>query len=102
MNRIQATRLGQIYKSTVVRSYLLGLVGFVVGVKLCDLVFYDARKHEVEIELMEEEFWKINGEPRHLKPELVQSIINPTKVRKSWIQIVYGKDKYISKEQAEA
>jgi hypothetical protein len=32
-----------------------------VGVKLCDLIFYDAKKHEVEIEMMEEEYWKING-----------------------------------------
>lgn len=52
MNRIQATRLGQLYKSTVARSYLLGFIGFVVGVKVCDLLFYDPRKHEVEIELM--------------------------------------------------
>lgn len=68
MNRISSERLGKIYKSTVLRSYLLGLVGFVIGAKLCDFIFYDARKHEVEIELMEDEFWKINGEPKHLKP----------------------------------
>jgi hypothetical protein len=54
MDRNTATRLGKLYKSTVIRSYLLGFVGFIVGVKFCDLVFYDSRKHEVEIELMEE------------------------------------------------
>lgn len=69
--------------------------------KLCDWVFYDPRKHEVEVELMEEEFWKINGEPKHIKPELVESVINVSKLRKSWIQVVYGKDSYISREQAE-
>jgi len=50
------------------RSYLFGFIGFMVGVKLCDLVMYDSHKHEVDMELMEEEFWKINGEPRYLKP----------------------------------
>lgn len=101
MSKIDASKLYGFYKNTVVKSYLFGFVGFIIGVKLCDLVFYDPRKHEVDIELMEDEFWKINGEPKHLKPELVQSVINSTKIRKSWIQIVYGKDKYITKEQAE-
>ena len=50
---------------------------------------------------MEEEFWKINGEPKYIKPETVQSAIRPGTFRKSWIQVVYGKDSYISKEQAE-
>ena len=45
MNSSQATRLGQLYKSTVLRSYFLGFIGFIVGVKACDAVFYDARKH---------------------------------------------------------
>lgn len=72
-----------------------------VGLKVCDWVMYDPRKHEVEQELMEEQFWKINGQPKFLKPELVQSVIDPNKVRKSWIQVVYGKDSYITKEQAE-
>jgi hypothetical protein len=53
------------------------------------------------MELTEDEFWKVNGEPKHIKPELVESIINPTKIRKSRIQIVYGKDKYLSKEKYE-
>jgi hypothetical protein len=101
MGKPESSKLAQLYKSTVIRSYALGFVGFIIGVKLCDYFFYDIRKHEVEMELMEDEFWKVNGEPKHLKPELVQSIINPTKIRKSWIQIVYGKDKYLSKEQYE-
>jgi hypothetical protein len=47
---------------------------------------------------MEDEFWSLNGEPKHLKPEIVQSHEDPTKMRKSWIQIIYGKDTYIPKE----
>jgi len=43
------------------KHYIFGFIGFMVGVKLCDLIFYNAKKHEVEIEMMEEEFWKING-----------------------------------------
>ena len=50
---------------------------------------------------MEEEFWKINGEPKYLNPELVPSVIKPNTVRKSWIQVIYGKDSFITKEQAE-
>ena len=95
------SRLASLYRSTIVKSYGLGFIGFIIGMKLCDWVMYDGRKHEVEMELMEEEFWRINGEPRHLKPELVESVVQPGKVRKSWIQVVYGKDSYITKEQAE-
>ena len=82
------------------RSYLFGFLGFMIGVKLCDLVMYDPHKHEVDMELMEEEFWKINGEPKYIKPETVESAIRPGTFRKSWIQVVYGKDSYITKEQA--
>jgi hypothetical protein len=72
-----------------------------VGVKVCDWVMYDPHKHEVEVEMMEEEFWKINGEPKCIKPELVESVVRPGTLRKSWIQVIYGKDSYVTKEQAE-
>lgn len=92
--------MSKLYRNTILRSYLFGFVGFIAGMKLCDWVFYDPKQHDIDIELMEQEFWKINGEPKHIKPDIVASVINPNKLRKSWIQVVYGKDKYISKEQA--
>ena len=51
--------------------------------------------------MMEDEFWRINGEPKHIKPELVASAVNPAKIRKSWIQVIYDKDRYITREMAE-
>lgn len=35
----------QLYSSTLFRSYAVGTFGFLVGVKLCDAVFYDPQKH---------------------------------------------------------
>lgn len=101
MTQVDPSRLSKVYRSTIARSYLFGFLGFMVGMKVCDLIMYDPKKHEMEVELMEEEFWRINGEPKYLKPEVVQSVTNPNKFRKSWIQVVYGKDSYITKEQAE-
>ena len=98
---MSANRWRRLYASTLFRNYAVGAAGFFVGVKLCDAIFYDQRKHEVEVELMEEEFWRINGEPKHIKPELVESVVYPSTVRKSWIQVIYDKDKYITKEMAD-
>ena len=100
-NMLNTSNISKMYRSTILKSYLVGFVGFMIGVKLCDLVMYDAHQHDVEIELMEEEYWKINGQPKYLKPQTVESVIKPGTFRQSYIQVVYGKDSYVTKEQAE-
>lgn len=54
MSQVDPSRLSKLYRSTLLKSYLFGFVGFMVGLKVCDWVMYDPRKHEVEQELMEE------------------------------------------------
>lgn len=98
---VTPSRLSKLYRSTILKSYFFGFVGFIIGLKVCDWAMYDARKHEVEIEMLEEEFWMINGVPKYIKPQLLESVVHPGKVRQSWIQVVYGKDSYVTKEQAE-
>ena len=46
---------------------------------------------------MEEEFWAKNGEPKLIEPYIVPSYKNGTP-RKSWIYIMYDKDKIIKKK----
>lgn len=99
MKKLESEKVSSFYKSAWKQKYGFGLIGFLIGVKVCDLIFYDPIKHDREIQMLEEEFWALNGEPTHLKPEIVQSIVNPNKVRKSWIQIIYGKDQYLTKDQ---
>jgi hypothetical protein len=49
MSEIQPSKVSKLYRSTIFRSYLLGFVGFIVGMKVCDWIFYDPRKHEVDV-----------------------------------------------------
>ena len=46
-------------------------------------------------EFMEDEYWAKNGEPKMIKPYIVESITGGQ--RKSWIYIMYEKDKLIKK-----
>lgn len=52
MSEIEPSKVSKLYRSTIFRSYLFGFIGFMIGVKLCDLIFYDPHKHEVDVELM--------------------------------------------------
>ncbi len=78
---------------------IAGISGFLLGVKLCDVIFFRPEKYELLRESMEDEYWRINGEPTEIEPELVACIANPLKLRKSWIQIRFGKDNYIRKPE---
>ena len=44
----------QLYSNTLIRSYAMGTISFLVGVKLCDYVFYDPLHNQREVEMMEE------------------------------------------------
>lgn len=50
---------------------------------------------------MEDEYWAKNGEPKVLKPYLVKSSVPGREdiTRKSWIYIMYEKDKMITKKE---
>ena len=53
MPEIDSARISKLYRSTILKSYLFGFIGFMIGVKFCDFLMYDGKKHEVEMELME-------------------------------------------------
>lgn len=77
--------------------YALSVVGVLAGIKFCDFLYYDEKKLLAVREQMEEDYWKEHGQPKHLKPELVQSLLRPGEMRNTWIKITMGKDKYISR-----
>lgn len=54
-------RLAQIYKSDGTFFYLYGGIAAFVGVKLCDMIFYDENKLLRVREQMEEEYWQKHG-----------------------------------------
>jgi hypothetical protein len=54
MCKVDTKQINKLYSNTMYRSYFFGLVGFVAGVKLCDAIFYDQRKHDIQIEEMED------------------------------------------------
>ena len=47
MPEIDPSRIKQLYRSTLFRSYTLGFLGFILGIKICDLLMYDPKKHEI-------------------------------------------------------
>ena len=53
MCQVDQSRMARLYRSTLGKSYIFGFLGFMVGVKLCDLLMYNPQKHEIEKELME-------------------------------------------------
>lgn len=91
--------LRSFYARTLVKFNIAGIAGFVLGLKLCDLLIYRERKYELLRESIEDEYWRAHGEPTELEPDVVPCVDNPTKLRKSWIQIKYGKDRYIKRKE---
>lgn len=61
-------RIRNIYKNDRFGFYGLGVLSFIAGVKLCDLIFYDEQKLLRAREEIEENYWKTYGEPKHLQP----------------------------------
>lgn len=85
----------RLYRRDKLFFYGLATLGAVLGMKACDYLFYDEKKHLALRESMEEEFWSIHGEPKHLKPDIVESYLRPGEVRRSWVQITLEKDRYV-------
>lgn len=86
-------------KKTFIKHRLIGLVGFLIGLKLSGLIFFDAKQYDVIREDLEQDYWKEFGEPKHFEPDIIPCV-SPNRVGqncKSWIQIKYGKDKYLRK-----
>lgn len=83
----------------ILKFHLFSIVGFLLGVKLCDLIFYDANKYLLIAELEEEKFWNTFGEPKYLKPEYVESLKPEAngEMRKTYIKINLEKDSYMPK-----
>lgn len=70
-------RVSNLIRSDNFYFFLLGGLGFFFGTKACDFLFYNERKYLIIRESMEEEYWKVNGEPKHIKPDLVESFLHP-------------------------
>ena len=88
-------RVAKLYKKDRMFMFAFGMLGVFTGAKICDYLFYDEKKYLIIREGMEDEFWKVNGEPKNIKPDIVESHIRPGEMRKSWIQISLEKDRYI-------
>lgn len=70
-------KIHKLYRRDNLYFYTLGALGFMVGFKICDWMFYDEKKYLKIRESMEEEYWKIHGEPKHVKPDIVESLLRP-------------------------
>lgn len=51
-------------RRTKMKTHMMGLGGFLIGMKLADWIFYDHNNLEILREDMEEEFWAKNGKFR--------------------------------------
>jgi len=76
------------------------LCGFITGAKVCDYFLFSDERFELLREEMEDDYWAKNKEPTEIKPYIIKSN-KPGKEkenRKSWIYIMYEKDKIIKKK----
>ena len=86
-------------RKAFIRHRLIGLAGFILGLKLSGLIFFDPGHYEVIREDLEQDYWREYGEPKHFEPDVIPCI-SPSRAGqdcRSWIQIKYGKDKYLRK-----
>lgn len=97
-NSVSARTIGGFLSKNLVSQHISTLLGFVSGIYLFDFIFYDQVYYERIREEMEEEYWKKYGEPKEIEPYYVESLLNPGKMRKSWIHIMYEKDKRVPKK----
>ena len=112
MSLVSQAVIRQFNNSQFLRMHISALGGFIIGAKACDLLLFNDENYEVLREEMEEEYWTKNGiyfskkhfyvilgEPTEIEPYIVKAK-NPNKegeMRKSWIYIMYEKDKLIKK-----
>ncbi|KRW98754.1 hypothetical protein PPERSA_03889 [Pseudocohnilembus persalinus] len=98
---VAAQAIRKYQNKNLLKSHLAALLGFLGGAKVCDLIFYNDAQYEQLREDMEDEYWAKNGEPKVLKPYLVKSSVPGREdiTRKSWIYIMYEKDKMITKKE---
>ena len=99
MSSVGYTKITSFLNMAYVKMHIVGFTGFYIGCKTCDYFLFDDNKYELIREEMEDEFWKTHGEPVHIKPHIVASC-DPDKedvMRKSWISIIYEKDKWVPK-----
>ncbi len=81
--------------------YLCAGTGFFLGAKICDALLFDENYYEVLREDIEDEFWQKNGAPTQIQPYLVhsQKAGKEDVIRKSWIYIMFEKDKLVPKKE---
>ncbi len=66
MNYISPSSVRKFLNRSLLKMYVGATTGFLLGLKLCDKIFYDPQKYEIIKEEMEEEFWKIHGKSLRL------------------------------------
>ena len=98
---VAANIIRKFQNKNLILSHIAALSGFILGAKLCDLFFFDQSKYDAMREDMEDEFWLKYGEPKNIKPYIVNSQKQGQEhvKRKSWIYIMYEKDKVITKKE---
>jgi hypothetical protein len=99
MSNVGSATVAKFLNRSLVQMHVTGAIGFYIGLKICDYVFYKDSKYDLIREEMEDEYWKEHGAPQILKPYIVESC-DPDKegvTRESWITILYEKDKWVPK-----
>lgn len=61
MNYLSASSVRKFLNRSLFKMYAGATAGFLLGLKLCDQIFYEPTKYELLKEEMEDEFWSIHG-----------------------------------------
>lgn len=61
MNSVSGDVIKGFQRSTFIRFHIAALTGFFLGLKVCDLAFYDEKTYRIMRDDMEDEFWAKYG-----------------------------------------
>jgi len=100
MSHVTEHAVRKLLNSNFWGMHLSAFCGFFAGAKVCDYFFFTDEQYEILREEMEDEFWVKHGEPTEIQPYIIKSKKpgNEGQDKKSWIYIMYEKDKIIKKK----
>ena len=99
LNKIDYEEVDKFIAKTLIRHRLIGLAGFLIGLKISGYLFFDSLKYDIIREDLEMDYWKEYGIPKHLSFDIIPCV-SPKRINeecKTYIKIKYLKDQYLRK-----
>lgn len=96
---VSPKKIDSFVKRINVTHKVLATVGFLFGLRLCDVFLYDEQDYLEVREQQEAAYWAHHGRPKNITPDLLpcQSRFKQGELCETWIAIKFEKDKYIRK-----